>query len=110
MPTKIARTDLASTTEYDAIVSHPKGARYVAVFMHQTGLLGRFRHEGVGSMRSESIEWIIIPFCTGQSEASFPLHKMSCFLGIWRLQTLSSASDRTKRLHSHDATSDALSG
>ncbi|KAJ5212466.1 uncharacterized protein N7498_004112 [Penicillium cinerascens] len=37
---KIARTDLGSTTEYDAIVSHPRAARYAAAMMHQTGLLG----------------------------------------------------------------------
>ncbi|KAJ5195631.1 uncharacterized protein N7498_009069 [Penicillium cinerascens] len=33
-----------ATTEYDAIVSHPQAARYAAAMMHQTGLLGQFRH------------------------------------------------------------------
>jgi hypothetical protein len=41
---KIARTDLGSTTECDAIVSHPRAARYAAAMMHQIGLLGQFRH------------------------------------------------------------------
>jgi hypothetical protein len=41
---KIARTDLGDTTEYDAIVSQPRAARYAAAMMHQTGLLGQFRH------------------------------------------------------------------
>lgn len=41
---KIARTDLGCTTEYDDIVSHPLAARYAAVMIHQTGLLGQFLH------------------------------------------------------------------
>jgi Ribonuclease HI len=41
---KVARTDLGSTTDYDAIVSHPRAARYAAAMMHLTGLLGQFRH------------------------------------------------------------------
>jgi hypothetical protein len=41
---KVARTDLGNTTEYDAILSHPRAARYAAAMMHQTGLLGQFRH------------------------------------------------------------------
>ncbi|KAJ5833779.1 hypothetical protein N7474_002090 [Penicillium riverlandense] len=41
---KFARTDLRSTTEYEAIVSYPRAARYAAAMMHQTGILGQFRH------------------------------------------------------------------
>ncbi|KAJ5128188.1 hypothetical protein N7448_008967 [Penicillium atrosanguineum] len=41
---KIARTDLGDTTDYDAIVSHPRAARYAAAMMPQTGLLSQFRH------------------------------------------------------------------
>lgn len=38
-----ARTDLRDVLDYDAIMSHPQAARYVAEFMLQTGLLGQFR-------------------------------------------------------------------
>jgi ribonuclease HI len=31
-------------SDYDALVSDPQAIRYVAEFMHQTGLLGQFRH------------------------------------------------------------------
>ena len=31
-------------TDYDTIVSHPLATRYVAKFMHQTGLLAQFQH------------------------------------------------------------------
>lgn len=39
-----ARTDLGTTTDYDEIISHPQAVRYIALFMHQTGLLGQFRY------------------------------------------------------------------
>jgi hypothetical protein len=31
-------------SNYDSIVSNPLATRYVAKFMHQTGLLGQFQH------------------------------------------------------------------
>ena len=31
-------------SNYDSIVSNPLATRYVAKFMHQTGLLARFQH------------------------------------------------------------------
>ncbi|CAG8391503.1 unnamed protein product, partial [Penicillium salamii] len=34
-------------TDYDKIVSHPQATRYVARFMHHTGLLQQFRHVGL---------------------------------------------------------------
>ncbi|KAJ5572160.1 hypothetical protein N7535_005820 [Penicillium sp. DV-2018c] len=37
-------TDLGSSTDYDAILSHSQATRYEAEFMIQTGLLGQFRH------------------------------------------------------------------
>ncbi|KAJ6032769.1 hypothetical protein N7540_003501 [Penicillium herquei] len=40
----MAKTDLRpSQLDYEAIMSHPQAARYVAEFMIQTGLLGQFR-------------------------------------------------------------------
>jgi hypothetical protein len=40
-----ARTDLrGNSTDYEALLSHPRATRYVAEFMLQTGLLGQFRH------------------------------------------------------------------
>jgi hypothetical protein len=44
---KIAtRTDIrrVSLTDYNGIVSHPQAIRYVAEFMHETGLLGQFQY------------------------------------------------------------------
>ncbi|KAJ5667630.1 hypothetical protein N7507_003494 [Penicillium longicatenatum] len=39
-----ARTDLrGNSTDYEALLSHPRATRYVAEFMLQTGLLGQFR-------------------------------------------------------------------
>ncbi|KAJ5667636.1 hypothetical protein N7507_003500 [Penicillium longicatenatum] len=40
-----ARTDLrGNSTDYEALLSHPRATRYVAEFMLQTGLLRQFRH------------------------------------------------------------------
>ncbi|KAJ5987694.1 hypothetical protein N7481_002904 [Penicillium waksmanii] len=38
------KTDLGRTTDYNTIVSDSQAIRYVAEFMHKTGLLGQFRH------------------------------------------------------------------
>jgi hypothetical protein len=37
------KTDLGRTTDYNTIVSDSQAIRYVAEFMHRTGLLGQFR-------------------------------------------------------------------
>ncbi|OGE47274.1 hypothetical protein PENARI_c051G02094 [Penicillium arizonense] len=37
------KTDLGRTTDYDTIISDSQAIRYVAEFMHRTGLLGQFR-------------------------------------------------------------------
>jgi hypothetical protein len=37
------KTDLGRTTNYNTIVSDSQTIRYVAEFMHRTGLLGQFR-------------------------------------------------------------------
>ena len=38
------RTDLRASTNYDEMISQPQAIRYIAEFMHQTGLLGQFQH------------------------------------------------------------------
>jgi hypothetical protein len=38
------KTELGNTTDYNTIVSDSQAIRYVAKFMHQTGLLHQFRH------------------------------------------------------------------
>lgn len=37
-------TDLGNSTDYDTIISHSQGIRYVAEFILQTGLFGQIRH------------------------------------------------------------------
>lgn len=40
-------------SEYNALVSDPQAIRYIAEFMHQTGLLQQFRHEEIGPTSAE---------------------------------------------------------
>lgn len=41
---KIVHTDIEDTTEYDAIISQLRAARYTAVIVHRIGLLGWYRY------------------------------------------------------------------
>lgn len=45
------KTELGNLADYNTIVSKSQVIRYVAKFMHQTGILGQFRH-----MDSEEVE------------------------------------------------------
>lgn len=38
------KTDLGRTTDYNTIITDSQAIRYVAEFMHRTGLLGQFRN------------------------------------------------------------------
>ena len=40
-------------SDYDALVSDPQAIRYIAEFMHQTGLLSQFRHAEVSEQDQE---------------------------------------------------------
>ena len=41
---QLFRAGVSNPTDYDAIVSDPLAIRYIAKFMHQTGLLVQFQH------------------------------------------------------------------
>ena len=41
---QLFQAGVSNLTDYDAIVSDPLAIRYVAKFMHQTGLLAQFQH------------------------------------------------------------------
>ncbi|KAJ5240475.1 uncharacterized protein N7469_002066 [Penicillium citrinum] len=46
------KTDLRNNqiSDYDAIISDSQAIRYVAEFMHRTGLLNQFRHVEYGEV------------------------------------------------------------
>jgi hypothetical protein len=47
------KTELGNSTAYNAIVSDSQAIGYVAKFMHQTGLLGQFRHVDADEIEHE---------------------------------------------------------
>lgn len=48
------KTDLGRTADYNTIVSDSQAIRYVAEFMHRTGLLGQFRHVEYNEVEAEA--------------------------------------------------------
>jgi hypothetical protein len=43
-------------SDYDALVSNPQAICYIAEFMHQTGLLGQFRHADMMELAEQDQE------------------------------------------------------